>query len=298
MDLRQLEYVVAVVDHGGFTRAADALFVAQPSLSQGIRTLEAELGVALFHRLGRRVELTSAGEALLEPARRVLRDAATAKAAVADVAGLAAGRLDLATLPTLAVDPLAPLVGAFRLAHPGVTVHVTEPEEGSAVDDLVRHGRVELGLTDLTTAAGNHGHAGELVTDPLFDQELLAVCPPGTPVPPGRLPVARLAGLPLVTTPPGTSTRTLLETTLAGAGVEATVAVEISHREAILPLVLAGAGTSFLPEPLAADAASRGAVVARLEPAMVRTIGLLHRRGPLSPAARAFAQLARERAST
>src|SRR5205814_2273190 len=98
MDLRQLEYVVAVVDHGGFTRAADALLVAQPSLSQGIRTLEAELNVALFHRLGRRVELTSAGEALLEPARRMLRDAATAKAAVADVAGTRVGRLDVASL--------------------------------------------------------------------------------------------------------------------------------------------------------------------------------------------------------
>src|SRR5437763_4983385 len=90
MDLRQLEYLVAVVDHGGFTRAADALFVAQPSLSQGVRTLEAELGVPLFHRLGRRVELTSAGEALLEPARRMLRDATTARAAVAEVAGVAA----------------------------------------------------------------------------------------------------------------------------------------------------------------------------------------------------------------
>src|SRR3954470_19972801 len=149
MDLRQLEYVVAVVDHEGFTRAADALSVAQPSLSQGVRTLEKELGVELFHRLGRHVALTAAGEALLVPARRMLRDAEVARAAVAEVRGLVAGQLDLAALPTLAADPLAPLVGAFRSAHPGITVFVTEPEEGSAVSDLVRSGRVEVGFTDL-----------------------------------------------------------------------------------------------------------------------------------------------------
>ena len=293
MDLRQLEYVVAVVDHGGFTRAADALLVAQPSLSQGVRTLEAELGVPLFHRLGRRVELTSAGEALLEPARRMLRDAATARAAVAEVAGVAAGRLDIAALPTLAVDPVAPLVGAFRSAHPGVAVHVTEPEEGGAVGDMVRSGRVELGLTDLSSPGGAAGD--DLVAEPLLEQDVFAVCPPGTKVPRGRLPVGRLEDMPLVATPPGTSTRRLVDAALASAGIEARVAVEISHREAILPLVLAGAGTSFLPEPLAEEAARRGAVVARLDPPLARTIGLVHRNAPLSPAARAFADLARER---
>jgi DNA-binding transcriptional LysR family regulator len=298
MDLRQMEYVVAVVDHGGFTRAADALLVAQPSLSQGVRTLEAELGVALFHRLGRRVQLTSAGEALLEPARRMLRDAATARAAVAEVAGVVAGRLDLAALPTLAVDPLAPLVGAFRSAHPGVAVHVAEPEEGAAVDDLVRNGRVEVGLSDLTAPAAGRDGRGDLVTEALLDQDILAVCPPGTPVPGGELPVVQLAGAPLVTTPPGTSTRRLVDAALATAGITATVAVEISHREAIVPLVLAGAGTSFLPEPLAAEAGRQGAVVARLNPPLARTIGLVQRDGPLSPAARAFAELARQRAGS
>src|SRR4051794_29436136 len=168
MDLRQLEYVVAVVDHGGFTRAADALMVAQPSLSQGVRTLENELGVDLFHRLGRRVALTAAGEALIDPARRMLRDAATTRAAVAAGAGLQAGRLDLAALPTLAVDPLAPLIGTFRAAHPGISVHVTEPEEGHVVSDLVRSGRVEVGLTDLPGPTRSEGRGDDdLVARPM-----------------------------------------------------------------------------------------------------------------------------------
>src|SRR5947209_4254395 len=106
MDLRQLEYVVGIVDHGGFTRAADALHVSQPSLSHGIRTLERELGVDLFHRLGRQVVLTAAGEAIVDPARHVLRQIDTMRASVAAVKGTTAGRLDLVSLPTLAVDPL------------------------------------------------------------------------------------------------------------------------------------------------------------------------------------------------
>src|SRR4051812_34312071 len=105
MDLRQLEYVVGVVDHGGFTRAATALHVAQPSLSQSVRTLERELGVELFHRVGRRAVLSAAGAAFVDGARQVLRDVATTRAAVAAVAGVEAGALDLVSLPTLTVEP-------------------------------------------------------------------------------------------------------------------------------------------------------------------------------------------------
>src|SRR5690349_4120895 len=126
MDLRQLRYVVAVVDEGGFTKAAAALHVAQPSLSQAVRALEAELGVELFHRAARHVTLTSAGEALLEPARQALRDAATAQAAVAQIAGLEGGHLDLVSLPTLAVHPAAALIGRFRRSHPQVSVRLVE----------------------------------------------------------------------------------------------------------------------------------------------------------------------------
>ncbi len=129
MDLRQLAIVVAVVDEGGFTSAADALEVSQPTVSQAVRALEVELGVELFLRSGRTVRLTAAGEALLEPARQALRDAATARAAVAEVAGLTAGHLDLVCLPTLAVAPTAELIGRFRRAHPGVTVRLAEPDD-------------------------------------------------------------------------------------------------------------------------------------------------------------------------
>src|SRR4051794_22559991 len=113
MELQQLRYAVTVVDQGTFTAAAAACFVAQPSLSQAVRQLERELGVELFSRVGRRVALTPAGEAFVPAAREALRAVETIGAQVAAVAGLVAGHLDLVALPTLALDPVTPLVGAF-----------------------------------------------------------------------------------------------------------------------------------------------------------------------------------------
>jgi len=288
MELRQMEYAVAVVEHGGFTRAADALFVSQPSLSQGVAKLETELGTPLFHRVGRRVVLTAAGEAFLEPARQVLRDVRTIRDAVGAVAGLGAGKLDLVALPTLAVEPAARLVAAFRRSHEGVTVRLVEPEDSDELVTFVRDGRCELGLTDLPGPP-------DLVAHPLGTQEIFAVCPPNTALrDEGGLAVGMLASMDLIATPPGTSTRRLVEEALASAAVHPRIVVETGQREAILPLVLAGAGTTFLPAPLAAEAARRGAVVASLTPRLGRKIGLLHRRGPLSPAARAFVAMALE----
>jgi DNA-binding transcriptional LysR family regulator len=285
MDLRQLRAVVAIVDHGGFTRAAAALHVAQPSLSQTVRSLETELGVELFHRTGRRVTLTAAGEALLEPARRALREADTARDAAVAVAGLVAGHVDVVALPTLAVVPVAALVGRFRRAHPGVTVRLIEPEDPVALLAMLRDGRSELGFTELPV------DGDDLETRVLSEQRYEAVVPPGSSVTGtagAPIPVRRLAELPLVTTPPGTSTRRLVDEAFAAAGVAPTIAVETSHREVIVPLVLAGAGAALLPRELAADAAARGAEAHPVRPAISRRIGVAHRRGPLSPAAREF----------
>src|SRR5687767_9303045 len=107
MDLRRLRLFVAVADQGGFTAAAGAEHVAQPAVSLAVRELEDELGAPLFVRSRAGAVLTTAGEALLGPARQALRDVEHAAAAVAAVTGLVAGHLDLASLPTLAADPVA-----------------------------------------------------------------------------------------------------------------------------------------------------------------------------------------------
>ena len=101
-----------------------------------------------------------------------------------------------------------------------------------------------------------------------------------------------LARTPLVVSPPGTSTRMLLEQALAAVGVTPQIAVQTAAREAIVPLVLAGAGAALLPAPLAREAQRRGATVRSARPPITRTVGLIHRQGPLSPAAGAFLSIA------
>src|SRR5438445_5469813 len=282
MEIRQIEYVVGVVEQGGFTRAAEALHVTQPALSEGIRRLEAELGLELFHRVGRRALLSSAGEAFLEPARQVLRDLRVLRTSVEAVGGLTAGTLDVVALPTLAVDPLATLVGSFRHAHPDVVVRVDQPEDAAAVATRVRSGRSEIGLTELPVAEPG------LASRQLTEQELIVVLPPGSPLARRRrLTTADLASVPLVTSPPGTSTRGLIDAAFAAIDDAPLIVVETDQREAIVPLVVAGAGASVLPRAQAEAAALFGATTVPLSPRLVRSIGLIWRDGPLSPAARA-----------
>jgi len=293
MDERRLRYFLAVVDEGGVTRAAERVRVAQPSLSQALRAFERELGVELFHRVGRGLQLTAAGEALVGPARQALRSIIEARAAVTGVAQLSAGSLQLAALATLAVDPMAPLIGRFRGRHPGVRVDVLEPDTAAGVGALVRRGECELGAADLPLAGE------DLITRPLGEQELLLVFAPDAPLADGRpLEPQVLSEIQFVVAPPGTSTRLLLEETLASVGVAPRIGVQTGAREAIVPLVLAGAGAALLPSPLAREAQRRGATIRSATPPITRKVGLVHRRDPLSAAASAFLLLAAAQAAT
>ena len=288
MDVRQLEYFLAVVDHGGVTRAAAALYISQPSLSQALRGFERSIGVTLFHRDGRGMVLTPEGGALVGPARRVLADLGTARDAVGAVAALAAGRLDVITDATLAMDPLAPIAGRLHRRHPGIRVSVTGPGPGEDVADGIRRGAAELGLTDLPVRIGS------LRTQPLGTQEMRLVMPPatrpatGAPAPAdGPLPLTALTELPLLLPPAGFPTRAAVDAAFAAAGVVPRVAVECGHLEALANLVFEGAGAAFFPAALAEAWGRAGAVVRRVRPAPRREIGVVHRGGP-SPAAAAF----------
>ncbi|MDO8388877.1 MAG: LysR family transcriptional regulator [Actinomycetota bacterium] len=286
MDWRQVEYFVAIVDHGGFTKAADALHVAQPSLSQSVRRLEADLGASLFVRHGRGVRLTAAGHSLLGPARRLLRDANTARESVSVHTGAVTGVLDLVALPTLVADPLVGHIGAFRSLHPRVMVRVAEPGTARVLTEMIRDGRCEVGLTESIEPIEG------LTQVPLSRQRMLAVLPPGPEADlPERLDLREFGKQALIMTPRGTSTRDLLDHAYAAVGVSPFVAVETGQREAIVPLVLAGAGATLLPEPLARDAGLRGARVRPLKPSLHRDVGLIHIADGLSPVGAAFVAL-------
>ena len=286
MDARQLSAFLAVVEHGTVTRAAPAVHVSQPALSQTIRALEVELGTPLFDRIGRRLVLTAAGRALTGPARQVVRDLEMARRAVADVAGLTGGTLDAVVLPTMAVDPAAPLLGRFRRDHPAVQVRLLAADFTEDALAQVADGRAEVALTDAESAPGLALHV-------LGEQAYQAVFPAGTA--PGRrrtIPLAALAGIPFLTTPPGTSTRRLLDRAHTDAGLVPVIAVEAGPREAIVPLLVAGAGAALLPATLAAEAAALGADVRDLDPPVTRAVSLATRDATLSPAADAFVALA------
>lgn len=292
MDVRQLRYFLAIVDEGGVHRAADALLVAQPSISHALRGLETELRTPLFHRAGRRLVLTAAGEALVPAAREVLHGMDLARSSVDAVHGLRGGRLVLSCMPSQAVSPLAQLVGQFLTLYPGVQVRVRSADTTDDVASALRTGNAELGLiarpptllppTDLTL-------------HPLQCHRYICVARNGAALHPGNGPVRPkdLSDARLIVGQTGTGMRRAAEEVLAAA--ERSVAVvEIEHREALLPLVLAGVGIAVVAESWRDLATSAALTVRDLDIKESLSIDVVQRPGLLSPAARAFLSVALE----
>ncbi|GAA1539545.1 LysR family transcriptional regulator [Nocardioides humi] len=288
MERRQLEFFLAIAEAGSITRAAARLRVAQPSLSYALRTLERELGAELFERLGRGVRLTPAGEALVGPARRTVRSFGLAAGAVRSLGADGHGELRIVASTLWAIEPLAPILAAFRQVLPGVQVVVTDPRHRADVLEQVRSGEAQFGLLDGPTPAG--------VFDAQFvlDQELVAVLPPGTAWHAATISVDELADRGLISTPEGTALRDLLDQRLDEAGRPGDVAITTAHVASVVPLVLAGAGVALLPEGLAAAARREGAPKVRLDRPSQARVSLVWRRGELDPVAAQFVAGAQE----
>ncbi|WP_322921613.1 LysR family transcriptional regulator [Nocardioides renjunii] len=287
MERRQLEFFLAIAEAGSFTRAAQVLHIAQPSLSHSMRTLEAELGSPLFERHGRGVRLTASGEALLGPARRTVRSFGLAASAVRAVTDGDVGRLRVVSSTSWAVHPLVELIGEFRRLRPRVRFEVTDPAARTVVLDQVRTGQVDFGLVDGTPPAG------ALASLELAEQQLLAVLPQGS----GKgltTTVEELQRHGLIGTPRGTALRDLLDQHLEAAGHATEVMVETAHVASVVPLVLSGAGAAVLPEGMAVDAATKGARVARLEPETRAAVSLVWRATGPEGVAADFLELVRE----
>ncbi|MGW6456051.1 LysR family transcriptional regulator [Streptomyces sp. NPDC055078] len=288
MDRRHLTYFIAVVEAGSISEAARRMHLSQPSVSQAIKELERELRTPLIQR-GRTLTLTAAGRALIGPARRTLRAFDGVRAAVEQVDRLTSGVLDLAIEARLGVDPTLSLITRFRERHPGVRLRIHEAAPDVEGLDSLRRGEAELLLHSRAAAYPKY----RSVRLPL--SETFAVFPPGTePLPDGPLQLADLVGRNIVM---GLARQSELRVWFAAelAARELpplSVVVETVHREAIVPLVLAGVGTTVLPEAEARAAERLGAVVRALDFVVPRTCYLLHRGDPLSPAAQAFRDLA------
>lgn len=278
MQLQQLRYFTAVADTRHFTRAAEREHVAQPSLSQQIRSLERELGAELFHRARGHITLTDAGETLLPLARRILADAETARREVQEVAQLRRGRLRLGAPPSLCASLVPDVLRAFHSGYPGVDLIVTE--DGS--QDLVRalaDGALDLALIITPLPV----QAPALATTELLREELVVVSAPDRPAPVGRrtrIRVEDLRGRPLAMFRRGYDLREFTTAACRAAGFEPTFTVEGGEMDAVLGFVRAGLGVAVVPSMVAARSGLR--VTRFSTPGMHRVVSVAHR-GDVSP---------------
>ncbi|MBK1786646.1 LysR family transcriptional regulator [Prauserella cavernicola] len=284
MERRQLEYFVAIVEHGSFTHAARALRVAQPSLSRAIGKLERELGVALFHRVGRNAVLSNAGELMVERARLVLRDLDALRAAARTVGEGAVGRVDVAATSSSALEPVISIVAELRERHPGVLVSTSSALSAAEVAAMVVQGRCEVGVCGSAERPVGPG----LLAHHLRDEEFLLVAPPGTRRGDDAT-VSRddLRDMRFVVTKPATATRALYDR-FASSVPGLSIAAEVGDRSVVLPMVLRGIGASLMPDGWGELARRAGAEVHRFSPAESLPQWLLHRTGPITPATQAF----------
>jgi DNA-binding transcriptional LysR family regulator len=290
MQLQQLRYFTAVADTAHFTRAAEREHVAQPSLSQQIRSLEKELGTELFHRARGHISLTDAGEALLPLARRILADTETARREVQEVAQLRRGRVRLGATPSLCAGLVPGLLRTFHDRYPGVELVVHE--DGS--QDLVRilaAGELDLALIITPLPV----RAPALATRELLREELVVVSGPGEGAPARagheRISVAELRDHPMVMFRHGYDLRELTLSACRSAGFEPRLTVEGGEMNAVLGCVRAGLGLAVIPRMVADHSGLR--VTPFTAPGLHRTVSVAHRADVSPPrAARELQRLA------
>ncbi|WP_327286977.1 LysR family transcriptional regulator [Streptomyces sp. NBC_01198] len=280
MQFQQLAYFVAVADARHFTRAAEAVHVSQPSLSQQIRALEKELGAALFSRARGNIALTDAGEALLPLARRILADADTARHEVLELAQLRRGRVRLGATPSLATGLLPDVLRTFHDRHPAIQLIVEE----SGSHDLVRHlarGALDLALVVLPLPTPSPA----LTTVELFQEDLVVVSSADDEAPASPLRIADLEGRPMVMFRHGYDLRDLTLAACRAAGFEPYFTVEGGEMDAVLGFVRAGLGVGVVPTMVAARAGHDLRVTPLARPGLRRTVALAHRSDVAPPRA-------------
>lgn len=242
MELRQLEYLVAVVDEASFTRAAARLHVAQPGVSSQIRQLERELGHVLLDRSARAVQPTEAGTAVLPHARAALQAVASVRAAADELAGLLRGHISAGTVAARGSADLPGWLADFHRDHPGVEVTLTEDSSDNLAASL-RSGKLDVAVIGLAGTVPP-GLAAEVITD----RPLVAVTDAGHPLAARRnVRIGDLAGEPLITLPAGSGIRAAVDEGFAAARLVPRIAFEASDPAVLVRLAASGLGVAVLP---------------------------------------------------
>lgn len=289
MELRQLEYFVAVAEEASFTKAAARLFVTQPGVSAQVRRLEQELGQDLLDRSGGGVRLTEVGDAVLVGARAALEQVAGMRLTVDAFTGLMRGRVSVGMVRSCSLFDLPRLLADFHKDHPAVTITLSEANADVLLDQL-RTGHLDTAVVALAgddpPGMGLHVIADEPLVAAVGPDDPLAACDTVT--------VDALRNRALISLPRGTGMRTCLEKAFAAEGCAPTVAFEASDPNVLAGLAARSLGPAILPESLVAE------YPGGLHAVTVRS-SLLHGRmalawreeGPIGPAARRFIERAR-----
>jgi DNA-binding transcriptional LysR family regulator len=284
MTLRQVRAFVVVARFSSFTRAADLLHLTQPALTVQIRQLEQALGVKLFDRSTRAVELTRTGRELLPVLERLLEEFDAVVVSTREMATMRYGTVRMAALPSVAATVLPPLIARFKQRHPHIRITVRD-SVGEHINAMVREEIVDFGIgSDVEPDA-------ELETVPLFEDEMRAVVPASHPL--GKqteVILDRLIEEPLILMDTGSSVRSLVDRAFADRGHLAVPAYEVTYMSTAIGLVRAGLGIAILPSTaieLRLDPDIRSPCIR--EPVLRRSITLVLKVGrSLPPAAEAL----------
>jgi DNA-binding transcriptional LysR family regulator len=289
MELRQLEYFVAVTEEAGFTRAAARLHVAQPGVSAQIRQLERELGQPLLDRSGRTVRLTEVGAAVLPYARAALAAVEGARLAVDELTGLLRGHVTIGTIDWIRSLDLPGMLAGFHSDHPDVEITVLQ-EDSATLTEGLRTGRIDLAFLSL----GGDPPEG-LATRVVIEQDLVAAVARGHPLARrSTISLRALAEENLICLPKGTGLRAVLDGAFADAGLRPRVAFEAGEPPVLAEIAAHGLGVAVLPESAARGRPDDLRALPVVRPRLTGRIALAWRtEGPRSPAARALIARAR-----
>lgn len=282
MDLNNLRAFVAVAEEDSFSLAGEKLHLTQPAISKRIATLESELGVRLFDRIGRRIHLTEAGRHLLPKARGMLAEMADLRRSLSSLRDEVAGTLSMATSHHIGLHRLPPVLGYFRRHYPEVQLDICFMDSESACN-AVAQGQLELGIVTLPTQPPAH-----LALIPLWHDPLYFVVGPDHPLAYAhQVSLKELAMHPAVLPDIGTYTREILEQALRPKGIAIRTELSTNYLESLKMLVSVGLGWSLLPGTLLAEGELR--ILPIKELSLSRRLGAVHHRGrTLSNAARAM----------
>jgi DNA-binding transcriptional LysR family regulator len=252
MDLRQLEIIRAIADTGSFTAAGEKLHVSQSAISRQILLLEEELGEPVFHRIGRRIRITPAGESLLQLSHRVFQDLQETVSTISEKRDSLSGTIRLVGGMTVGLYVFPALLREVRRVHPHLDLKVTVGSAERSIA-MLRSGAGDLGMITLPV------EATDLVSVPVLQEELLLITYPAHPLAKKKSITPKdLDKQDFVLFETGSITRRLVEQFFAREGVEPDVIMETENVEIIKAMVRNGLGISIIPSQAAASDVKAG----------------------------------------